>query len=152
MTELKICIGVDWAARRLCIEDHAEPRAQLEVHFNYFNAVRGISPMATTITDTQEVTVAVSFQDKRGNPAVIDGAPTWANNNDDVATVEASEDGYSATILANGPTGHTQVMVTADSQIGDGVTTITGILELDVVASEAVTANITAGAPEEQIL
>jgi hypothetical protein len=108
--------------------------------------------MATTITDTQKVELAVTFVDKRGNPSIIDGEPVWSSSNTDVATVEESDDGLSATVFAQGPTGHAQITVTADSKLGDEVGDITGILELDVVAGEAVTATITAGAPEEQDL
>ena len=46
--------------------------------------------------------------------------------------------------------GAAQVNVTADAQIGEGVTEITGVLDVEVKAGQAVALNIAAGAPEEK--
>ena len=150
MTMTKLCISVDWDRHRFCIEDHAGPQAYLHVRFDPYNVARGFSPMSTIITDTQKVIVSVTFQDKKGNPATIDGLPEWSSSDPTIATVEPSEDGYSATVFAVGPIGHSQIAVSADARLGEEVNIITGLLELDVVGGEAVSANLTAGTPEEQ--
>lgn len=107
---------------------------------------RGISGMV--LTDVQKVTLSVQPLDGAGNPAPVDGAPVWASSDETLVTLAVAADGLSAVATAVGPLGHVQVSCSADAQIGDGVTTITGTLEIDVVASQATTLAISAGAPE----
>jgi hypothetical protein len=106
--------------------------------------------MSTIITDTQEVPVTVAFSDRRGNPATIDGLPTWAVSDPAIIGLKVNADSYSALVFAVGPIGHSQVSVTADARLGEEFSPIIGILEVDVVGGEAVTATLTAGTPEEQ--
>ena len=46
--------------------------------------------------------------------------------------------------------GATQISVTADADLGEGVTPIVGTLSIDVVGGQAVSINIVAGTPAEQ--
>jgi hypothetical protein len=57
------------------------------------------------------------------------------------------EDGLSAQIDAVGPLGNFQVTVTVDADLGEGVKPLIGILDVEVVASEAVVVNFQAGTP-----
>ena len=103
------------------------------------------------LTDNQNCHLGpVVITDKKGNPAAVQGAPVWASSDDTKLTVTASADGMEADISAVGPLGDVQVVVTADSDLGDGVTNITGTLDVTIVASQAVAIAVSAGAPTEQ--
>jgi hypothetical protein len=99
------------------------------------------------LTDVQKAPLTISPVDAAGNAAPVEGV-VWSSSDPTVLTVEAAPDGLSAVITAVGPLGDAQVSVTADAQIGDGVTELTGVLAVRVVASQAVAFNITAGTPE----
>ena len=45
-----------------------------------------------------------------------------------------------------------QISVSADADLGDGVRTLTGTLDLEIVSGEAVTLSVIAGTPREQAL
>lgn len=102
------------------------------------------------LTDSQQVTLSVAFTDKRGQPAPIDGLPSWGVDNSDVLAITPAADGMSALVAAVGPLGSGMVSVTADSAPGDPVVTFAGTLQIDVTAGPATVANITPGTPEEQ--
>ena len=101
------------------------------------------------LTDTQEVDLAIQPLDKKGKPAQVDGVPAWVSSDTTIITVTPAADGLSAVATA-GNIGHAQVTVSADADLGPGVTTITGVLEIDVAGGQAVSLGITAGTPREQ--
>jgi len=105
--------------------------------------------MSTTMTVTQMVQCAVAYVDAGGNPAQVQGAPVWTSSDDTVVKVDVKSDGMKAIVYAAGKTGTAQVKVVADADLGDGVTELIGLLEMEIVAGQAVAANITAGAPED---
>jgi hypothetical protein len=102
------------------------------------------------LTDEQQVALSVAFKTAKGNAAVVDGAPVWRSSNEAVLAVTPSSDGLSAKVVAVGPLGTAQVSVEADADLGAGTRLITGTLDVEVRASEAVVADIAAGAPEAQ--
>lgn len=106
--------------------------------------------MALVLTDSQEVTLTVTPVDKKGNPAVVDGVPTWGTSDDTVLTVAAAADGLTALVTATGKLGDAQINVSADADLGSGVTSLTGTLDVSVVAGQAATLGVTAGVPAEQ--
>jgi len=103
--------------------------------------------MAFQLQDDQQVELAISYLDAAGNPATVDGSTSWASSDETVLTVEPSADGTSATARAVGPLGTAQVQTTADADLGEGVVAISGVLDVEVIASQAVTATITPGEP-----
>lgn len=98
------------------------------------------------LPDDKTVSATVSFIDAKGKPAKVDGAPVWASDNEAVASVVAADDGMSAVIAPN-DLGTAQISVTADADLGAGVTTLTGLGTVEVVAGTAVTASINFGEP-----
>jgi uncharacterized protein YjdB len=106
------------------------------------------------LTDTQKATVTLEPKNSKGNPAPVDGVPQWSSSNPAVATVEPSTDGMTAVVKAV-TVGSTQISAVVDADLDPGtgsenVREITGTLDVDVKASEAVTMGLTAGTPEEQ--
>lgn len=93
----------------------------------------------------QQFTVSVDFKDARGNIAPVDGIPTWANDNESVLTMVVATDGLSAVISSpNGP-GSGQISVSADADLGTGITTITGVLLVEVQPLEATVVELNPG-------
>jgi len=103
--------------------------------------------MAFTLTDIQQVSLAIQAVDARGNPAKLDGAPVWTSSDTALLTVVASDDGLSCVATAVGPLGTAQVLVTADADLGTGVRALTGLLDIDIIASEALNVVIVPGTP-----
>lgn len=110
--------------------------------------LKGIKYMV--LTDIQKVAVSIQPVDRRGHPAQVDDVPVWSSSDETLLSVVAAPDGMSASVLAVGQLGHAQISVTADADLGDGVESIVGILEVDVVASKATGLTITAGTPVDQ--
>lgn len=106
--------------------------------------------MATILTDVQQVSCSLDPRNAKGNPAPLDGVPQWASSNPAVATVEPAADGLSALVKAVS-VGTAQISCVADADLDVGeLREITGILDIEVKPSEAVTLGITAGTPETQ--
>jgi hypothetical protein len=101
------------------------------------------------LTDTQKVALSIAVVDAKGVPAKIDGIPAWEVSDPNVGSIAVAEDGLSAVFSAGLP-GTCQASVTADADLGEGVVTIAGVIDFEVVAGQAVAVTITAGAPEEQ--
>ena len=102
------------------------------------------------ITVTQKFAAAITPVDKFGNAALVDGKPTWEAADPAIISIVPANDGLSATILALGPVGTSQVSVTADADLGTGVVTITDAFQVDVVAGMAVGLGVTIGEAVEQ--
>jgi hypothetical protein len=104
--------------------------------------------LMVTLTDLQKVPLTISPVDAVGNPALVEGIPVWTSSNEAVLTVIPAEDGLSAVATTVGPLGVAQVTVTADADLGEGVTMIAGTEDFTVLASQAVSMGITTGVPE----
>jgi hypothetical protein len=82
-----------------------------------------------------------------GNMTTVDGIPVWASSDETVMTVVAADDGMSAVVSAAGPLGQAQLSLTADARMGADVVPVIGLLDIEIVAGEAIKAVITAGSP-----
>lgn len=102
------------------------------------------------LTDVQKVKLKVNPVSKAGNFSPVDGAPKWSTSNEGMVTLNVSEDGMSCEVVATGALGTTQVSVVADADLGDGVTELTGTLDIEVKASAAVTLGLEVGTPEDK--
>ncbi len=109
--------------------------------------LEGVTSM--DMRDDQKVTLTIQIVDKKGKPAVVDGVPVWASSDETVVTVVAAADGMSAVASGVAP-GAARVVVTADADLGAGVTDLTGTLDFNITPGSAATLSITAGAPEDQ--
>src|SRR6266478_125156 len=76
------------------------------------------------LTDTQKCTLSIAPVDAKGNPAPVDGAPSWSVSDPALLDVAPAADGLSAVVTAKGPLGAGQVNVQADADLGAGVVTI----------------------------
>ena len=103
------------------------------------------------LTDVQKVLLSVKPVSAAGNPAQVDGPASWTVSGDEVVKMDVSQaDGLSAYEVTTGKVGVCQVKVTCDADMGDGVKEITGVLDIEVKASEAVSLGVSAGVPEDK--
>jgi hypothetical protein len=148
---MALSVVIDWDARRLRIHD--PPHPVLPICFRWLarilssplNLIQG-ELMAITLTTVQAVALTIQPLDAKGNPAALDGPAVWTSSDSTIIDVVAAEDGLTAVATAN-TVGHAQIQVVADARMGPDVFELTGVLEIDVVAAEAVTLNIAAGEP-----
>lgn len=103
--------------------------------------------MALILTDEQQCGLEIELLTAAGNPGKVDGLPQWSVANPSVCGIVVSPDGLSATISANG-LGSTQVSVTVDADLGAGVRSLTGTLDVTVQPAEVVSIGILAGTPQ----
>lgn len=88
--------------------------------------------MATANT-SEMFEATLTILDATGAPAKVDGIPVWASSDATVVSVTASADGMSAKVPCIAP-GTARITVTADADLGAGVSTITGVSE-DIVVT-----------------
>lgn len=79
----------------------------------------------------------IKITDSHGNPATVDGAPVWSTGDGSVLTVTQDADGMAAAIAGVGPAAATQLLVTADADLGAGVQSIIGTTDITVAAGQA---------------
>lgn len=102
-----------------------------------------------SMTTSQQFLVTPQFLDARGKPAPVDGIPTYGSSNEAVARVDPAADGLTATVVAQGVGDYT-ISVSADADLGTGVTTITGQDTGTITANSAVSVGFVAGPVVEQ--
>lgn len=106
--------------------------------------------MALVLSDTQQCVLTINPVDKKGKPASVEaGSTKWTSSDATVATVAAEMDSVQAVVTAVGP-GTCQINVAADADLGMGVATIAGTLDVTVTAGQAVSLGISTGTPSEQ--
>jgi hypothetical protein len=102
--------------------------------------------MAYNLPNGMQVGVTVAYVDQAGNPAVVDGAVTWTSSDDMIASVSATGN-TSATIMAGADLGVAQITANADADLGSGVRSLLTLMDVTVVAGEAVSGTITPDGP-----
>lgn len=113
------------------------------------STIKGII-MAFVLRDDQRVTVSITPVDARGNAAQLGSVPAWVDATGQT-DLEPSADGLSCIVIPKGVLGTTQINVSADADLGDGVVTISGTLDLEIVAGQAVGFAINPGTPESLV-
>lgn len=103
-----------------------------------------------SLRDTQQVDASIgTVTDARGNPTTV-ASPVWSSTDPSILSVTPGADGTTAVFAAVGPLGTANIVLDADADLGDGVVAIQGVVEVEVVAGNATTVNITLGTPSEQ--
>ncbi len=134
---------------------HRRPAVALEIHAGPVtlqgsnNGPAERPRFMLLLKDDQKCRLSVSPVDKKGKPAKVEGAPAWSSSDETVATVVPAADGMSADVVAGNP-GICQINVSADADLGEGVKTISGTLDVTIEAGEAVGLAISTGTPEPQ--
>lgn len=92
--------------------------------------------MDLKLTTEQQVKVTIKPVSETGQPAKVDGAPTWEVASGE-CTVKAADDGLSAIITAADAAGDSEISVSADADLGSGVITITDAIRVTVRGPQA---------------
>lgn len=90
----------------------------------------------------KKLVLAIKPVDKFGNAAVVDGVPQWSVTDASLGDLKASDDGMSAEFVPNGKAGKFDVQVSADADLGEGVTPVLGTLDVEVLAGQAVSVEL----------
>lgn len=112
--------------------------------------LKGYEVLEMQLTATQKVTATPTFKDGKGNPAKVDGAPSYQTDNPAILTLNPSADGLSCEIVATGMIGTANVQCSADADLGPDVKQIILTGSIEVVAGQAVTGSLDFGTPSEQ--
>lgn len=158
----RVRLTFDWLKRKVCVQE-IDRSPVLRFRLGAGVLVDGPDPSITpdafaiqgenmnvVLPDTHQFPVSISVVDAKGNPAEVQGTPAWASSDDGIAVVVPASDGKSAVVAATGPLGTCQITVTADADLGDGVTNISGLLDVTVVAGAAVGISLAPGPTEPQ--
>jgi len=107
-------------------------------------------PLQLHISTEQKVLVKLVPTTPGNKPAPVDGVPTWTmgEGGDETITLEPSADGLSCIIRAgDAPSADNIITVSADADMGEGITTITDTIELDVTDPMAANLGLVAEPP-----
>lgn len=110
---------------------------------------KGTIIMAFELSTGFQVPVAVEFRDRKGNPAPVEGTPEWSTDNSELLAISPSEDGMSCNVASVGPIGTATVTLSADADLGAGVRSIIGTLEVSVTTGGATEVVLTPGEASE---
>jgi len=100
--------------------------------------------MSYTLMVDYKIKVSVAYVDSYGNPARVDGDVVWASSDDTIAVVfTESGNSLNAIVQAQTKTGQAQITATADADLGEGVRSLVTLMDVTVVAGEAVAGTIT---------
>jgi hypothetical protein len=89
-----------------------------------------------TSTNEEKVTIVLNPTTAAGNPATVDGAPVWSIESGD-ATLEVAADGLSCVIISGAADVVNTISVTADADMGEGVSSISETIVYTVTAAQA---------------
>jgi hypothetical protein len=95
----------------------------------------------------QSLPISIKPVDQFGNAAAVDGIPAWSLSDPAMGSIAVAQDGMSAQFTPAGQVGSVVVQVSADADLGAGIVSIMGSLQVDLLAGDAVAVQITAGAP-----
>lgn len=98
--------------------------------------------MDITANQEQDVQVTLAPLTPKGKPGQVDGAPIWSVESGDV-TIEAAADGLSAKIVTAN-LGDSVVKVTADVDLGAGVTPLVDSVNVTVIPVQTASLGISA--------
>ena len=103
------------------------------------------------LTDIQHDSLALAAADAAGNPVPLPpGSVTWGVSDQSILAIVPAADGMSADVAAQGPLGSAQVTVAVALDPSDATKTLTGSLDVTVVASAAATIQIVPGTPTDK--
>lgn len=113
----------------------------------------GVDKMNIVLKDDEKVQVRVEPKTRAGNPAPVDGDPTWDVSDSSVCSVVVNPDNaLEAEVITTGALGITQVTVKVDADLGDGIEELVGIINVEVVAGKAVSLGVLTSTPEPRDL
>ncbi len=102
--------------------------------------------MAFQLRDDQQVSLQVEALDSEGNAANVSMA--WTSSDDSIVAIVDNGDGSALAVASPGAAGLGTATITVDVTDRSDGDIHTGTFDIEVVAGDAVTVNVTAGTPE----
>lgn len=100
------------------------------------------------ITDEQKVRLSINPTSAKGKPVKVE-KPAWTVV-DGGAGLSVADDGLSAEVTSPDSPGVTNIQIQADADLGDGVDTITELVEVTVIDPEASSLGVQADTPVDK--
>jgi hypothetical protein len=111
--------------------------------------VKGIGNMAYQMSVATKIELGVTYVDANNNPASVDGPVDWTVSDSTLGTIQPVTPlppGYPENgvimFVPVGPTGQVQVTASADVDMGAGVKPLATLLDINLLAGEAVAGTI----------
>lgn len=102
------------------------------------------------LKDSDNLPLSIAIKDLKNNDAKVDGVPAWSVTDPSLASLAVADDGMSAVLSPVGGLGAFKVQVHADADLGADIKDILGEMDVDIIAGDAATIAISAGAPVPQ--
>jgi hypothetical protein len=102
--------------------------------------------VAFQLRDDQQVALTVEALDSEGNPANVD--TSWTSSDDTIVEILDNGGGSALAVASPGAAGLGTATITVDVTDRSDGDVHTGTFDIEVVAGDAVTVNVTAGEPE----
>lgn len=134
------------------LDDLCPPATRLDLRFG-LPEPKQVKPNNTMteikITNAQKVKVTLNPVSQSGKPVELDGTPSWSVQSGD-STVEPAEDGKSAYLISSDVPGVTEIVVTADADLGEGVEEIAAGVILTVEGEKATSLGLEVSPAEDK--
>jgi len=128
---------------RIVLEQPCQPYSARITYQTEAFTIQGEN-MSSTMQVGTYATVSVEWKDKGGNIVAVEmGSVKWASS--DPATCQctvSTGNPQIANLYAPGPIGKVQIHATGDADLGQGVTTVTASVDLEVISGQAVGGDI----------
>jgi hypothetical protein len=108
-------------------------------------------PLAIACTTAEQVPVTAAPVSASGRPAAVDGALTVVVQSGDGTVIQDAATPLSFTARSGDAPGETVYLVSADADLGEGVTTITDLVTLTVTSETAAAFGLSQGAVEPKV-
>jgi hypothetical protein len=92
--------------------------------------------------DSGPLTATVTFLDAKGNATSPGGTPEWSSSDENVATVESSEDGMTATVTIAGSLGASQITCVDPESQESSEDDVISVGTVSVIPGQAVVGDI----------
>jgi len=106
--------------------------------------------ISVTLNNEQQVRVTLAPQTTKGKLVEVDEPPVWSVLSGGVTVEDVAADGLSATVRSGENPEVSQVLITADADVGEGVVTITETLQVTVNGALAANLGVSVGTPEDK--
>ncbi len=134
------------------ISKKKKPKGRILTTFIFDNQIKiKGGNLMFSIKDNQKIKGKLNFVDAKGNPAKVEaGSVKVVSSDPDVATVTQNPDDESEFEAAGGKTGVVTLNYSADADLGEGVVTITGSDNGEVLAGNATNIGASFSDPVDQ--
>ncbi len=136
------------------LKHHFDAKERTEVRFDWSigpvtNKKTKVTPMDLVITNEQQAVAHITPKTHKGVPAKLDGPPVWTVTAGS-CTVTPAPDGLSAVIASGDDAGDSEITITADGDLGPGISMVSDAIRVTVNGAQAESLGLTIDAPTDK--